>query len=116
MTASRRKGSGLPGKELTTSAQTSTAAGSGLLAIRPAGCGVAGLLALPVLWAKLPESETYPQAVADKKSGTSSIAAVRSSDVVRCRCLRVSIGLRVASFMGLLLVLRPQHLAADDRG
>ncbi len=66
--------------------------------------GVAGLLALPVLWAKLPESETYLQAVADKKSGTSRVAAVRSSDVVRGRYLRVSIGLWVASFMGLLLV------------
>jgi AAHS family benzoate transporter-like MFS transporter len=66
--------------------------------------GVAGLLALPVLWAKLPESETYLQAVADKKSGATSAAVVRSSDVVRGRHLRVSIGLWVASFMGLLLV------------
>ena len=66
--------------------------------------GVAGLLVLPVMWAKLPESETYLQAVADKQNGTSRVAAVRSSEVVRGRYLRVSIGLWVASFMGLLLV------------
>ncbi|HWM75401.1 MAG TPA: aromatic acid/H+ symport family MFS transporter [Nocardioides sp.] len=66
--------------------------------------GVAGLLALPVMWAKLPESQTYLQAVADKQNGTSKVAAVRSSEVVRGRYLRVSIGLWVASFMGLLLV------------
>jgi AAHS family benzoate transporter-like MFS transporter len=58
--------------------------------------GVAGLLVLPLVWARLPESAAYLEA-AEKP-------AVRSSDVVRGRYLRVSIGLWVASFMGLLLV------------
>ena len=65
--------------------------------------GVAGLLVLPVLWAKLPESESYLQAVADRENGTARVVH-RSADVVRGRYLRVSIGLWVASFMGLLLV------------
>lgn len=60
--------------------------------------GVAGLLTLPVMWAKLPESEAYLRA-----AGTTQ-AAPRSADVVRGRYLRVSLGLWVASFMGLLLV------------
>lgn len=61
--------------------------------------GVAGLLTLPVMWAKLPESEAYLRA-----AGTTQAAAPRSADVVRGRYLRVSLGLWVASFMGLLLV------------
>lgn len=65
--------------------------------------GVAGLLVLPVLWAKLPESGSYLRAVADRESGAVRQVA-RSADVVRGRYLRVSIGLWVASFMGLLLV------------
>ena len=65
--------------------------------------GVAGLLVLPVLWVKLPESESYLQAVADRENGTARVVH-RSADVVRGRYLRVSIGLWVASFMGLLLV------------
>jgi AAHS family benzoate transporter-like MFS transporter len=65
--------------------------------------GVAGLLVLPVLWLKLPESEGYLRAVAGRESGTAR-AVHRSADVVRGRYLRVSIGLWVASFMGLLLV------------
>jgi MFS family permease len=65
--------------------------------------GVAGLLVLPLLWLKLPESEGYLQAVAARESGTARVVH-RSADVVRGRYLRVSIGLWVASFMGLLLV------------
>ncbi|SDS03083.1 Predicted arabinose efflux permease, MFS family [Nocardioides scoriae] len=65
--------------------------------------GVLGLLTLPVMWARLPESETYLRAVADREAGRTS-AQVRSGDVVRGRYLAVSIGLWVASFMGLLLV------------
>jgi MFS family permease len=65
--------------------------------------GVAGLLVLPLVWAKLPESATYLRAVEDRASGNAP-ATVRSSDVVRGRYLRVSLGLWVASFMGLLLV------------
>jgi MFS family permease len=65
--------------------------------------GVLGLLTLPVMWAKLPESRAYLEAVADRENGTSG-AAVRSTDVVKGQYLRVSIGLWVASFMGLLLV------------
>lgn len=65
--------------------------------------GVLGLLTLPVMWARLPESETYLRAVADRDAGRAS-ETVRSGDVVRGRYLAVSLGLWVASFMGLLLV------------
>ncbi len=65
--------------------------------------GLAGLLTLPLMWAKLPESETYLQAVADREQGR-AVDVRRSSDVVKGGYLRVSIGLWVASFMGLLLV------------
>jgi AAHS family benzoate transporter-like MFS transporter len=58
--------------------------------------GVAGLLTLPLMWAKLPESETYLRRTAERPP--------RSADVIRGRYLRISLGLWVASFMGLLLV------------
>jgi len=64
--------------------------------------GLAGLAAVPFLWAKLPESEAYLTAVHRRDSASPS--KVRSTDVVKGRYLRVSIGLCVASFMGLLLV------------
>jgi AAHS family benzoate transporter-like MFS transporter len=59
--------------------------------------GVAGLLVLPFMWAKLPESETFLEVKKEKPTG-------RMIDVVRGGYLRVSLGLWVASFMGLLLV------------
>jgi MFS family permease len=65
--------------------------------------GVAGLLVLPLMGARLPESEGYLRAVADREVGAAREVA-RTGDVVRGRYLRVSIGLWVASFMGLLLV------------
>jgi AAHS family benzoate transporter-like MFS transporter len=65
--------------------------------------GVAGLLTLPVMWFKLPESETYLRAVEERKAADVP-AVTPSADVVRGAYLRVSIGLWVASFMGLLLV------------
>ncbi len=64
--------------------------------------GLAGLVTVPLLWAKLPESEAYLRAVGKTEHG--SPAKVHSADVVKGRYLRVSIGLWVASFMGLLLV------------
>ena len=64
--------------------------------------GVAGLAAVPLLWAKLPESEAYLRAL--EHVDEEKPAVVRSADVVRGRYLRVSIGLWAASFMGLLLV------------
>ena len=57
--------------------------------------GVAGLLVLPVMWFKLPESESYLRAAESKRD---------YGAVLRGRYLGVSIGLWVASFMGLLLV------------
>jgi len=67
--------------------------------------GLAGLLVVPVMWARLPESQTYLDAKARLRDGSDGgPAPVRSSDVARGRYLRVSIGLWVASFMGLLLV------------
>ncbi len=65
--------------------------------------GVAGLLTLPVLWFKLPESASFLKAVEARAEGTAT-TPVRTSDVVKGRYLKVSIGLWVASFMGLLLV------------
>jgi len=60
--------------------------------------GVAGLLVVPVMWAKLPESQAFVAAT----EGTAE--RVKPIEVVRGRLLLVSIGLWVASFMGLLLV------------
>ena len=65
--------------------------------------GVAGLLILPVMWFKLPESASYLRAREAREQGTGHDLG-RTSDVVKGRYLRVSIGLWVASFMGLLLV------------
>jgi AAHS family benzoate transporter-like MFS transporter len=65
--------------------------------------GVAGLLVLPVMWLKLPESETYLRAVEARDTGAAT-TTVRTSDVIKGRFLAVSVGLWVASFMGLLLV------------
>jgi AAHS family benzoate transporter-like MFS transporter len=65
--------------------------------------GVAGLLTLPMMWLKLPESEAYLRAVEARDRGEAA-TPVRSADVVKGRYLKVSIGLWVASFMGLLLV------------
>lgn len=61
--------------------------------------GVAGLIVLPVLWFKLPESEAYLRV-----RETTEPSAARTVEVLRPPYLRVSIGLWVASFMGLLLV------------
>ncbi|NNG38332.1 aromatic acid/H+ symport family MFS transporter [Flexivirga sp. ID2601S] len=60
--------------------------------------GAAGLLVVPVMWVKLPESEAYQQ------RKRADAVRVRPSEVVRGRLLWVSLGLWVASFMGLLLV------------
>ena len=65
--------------------------------------GVVGLLTLPVLWFKLPESEVFLRAVESRERGEVT-TPVRSADVVKGRYLMVSLGLWVASFMGLLLV------------
>jgi AAHS family benzoate transporter-like MFS transporter len=65
--------------------------------------GVVGLLTLPVMWVKLPESAAYLAAVEAREQGKTPVT-VRSSDVVKGSYLRVSLGLWVASFMGLLLV------------
>ena len=59
--------------------------------------GVAGLLTLPVMWARLPESEAFLAA----RDGA---APARASAVVKGRFLAISLALWVASFMGLLLV------------
>ncbi len=67
--------------------------------------GVAGLLVVPLMWLRLPESQAYLDARERLRSGAADhVVKVRSADVARGRFLRVSIGLWVASFMGLLLV------------
>ena len=65
--------------------------------------GVAGLLVVPVMWAKLPESEAYLRSV-EGRDQTASEVASRTSRVFRGRYLRISLAICVASFMGLLLV------------
>lgn len=64
--------------------------------------GAAGLLTLPLMWAKLPESEAFTEARG--KAASPAEPPVRPSALMRGRLLRVSIGIWVASFMGLLLV------------
>jgi MFS transporter, AAHS family, benzoate transport protein len=65
--------------------------------------GIAGLLTVPLLWAKLPESRAYLASVADREQNATEVAT-RTSAVLRGRYLPVSIAICVASFMGLLLV------------
>ena len=60
--------------------------------------GVFGLLSLPLMWWKLPESEAY---LATRRDDT---PPVKPSAVVQGRFLKISLALWVASFMGLLLV------------
>ncbi|WP_181766269.1 MFS transporter [Streptomyces albidus (ex Kaewkla and Franco 2022)] len=64
--------------------------------------GGAGLLTLPVMWAKLPESSAFLEARGKTVSATEQPA--RPSALLRGRLLRVSLGIWIASFMGLLLV------------
>jgi MFS family permease len=60
--------------------------------------GVAGLLVVPLMWLRLPESPAFLAAT------TGTAERVKPVEVVRGRLLLVSLGLWVASFMGLLLV------------
>lgn len=62
--------------------------------------GILGLLAVPLMWAKLPE--TSPVTEAPKTADAAS--KVRIGDLLRPPYLRITIGLWVAAFMGLLLV------------
>ena len=65
--------------------------------------GVLGLVTVPVMWARLPESQAFLRAAgARRDDGPGTLA--RSAQVFQGRYLRVSIGVCVASFMGLLLV------------
>ena len=65
--------------------------------------GALGLLTLPFMWAKMTESAAYLRAVERRDRSAAGILA-RSAEVVKGPYLRISIGLCVASFMGLLLV------------
>ena len=65
--------------------------------------GALGLLTLPFMWAKLPESAAYLHVV-ERRDRSAAGTLARSADVVKGRYLRISVGLCVASFMGLLLV------------
>lgn len=62
--------------------------------------GAAGLLTLPLFWARLPES----QAFLDAHSKAETERRVRPRELLRGRLLRVGLGVWAASFMGLLLV------------
>ncbi|MDO9380020.1 MAG: aromatic acid/H+ symport family MFS transporter [Nocardioidaceae bacterium] len=65
--------------------------------------GVAGLVSVPLMWARMPESEAYLRAREAGAAGT-QVASAPVAALLRGRYLRISIGLWVASFMGLLLV------------
>jgi len=60
--------------------------------------GVAGLLTLPVMWARLPESEAFLATREEQRE------EARPPTRFRGRYLRASLGIWAASFMGLLLV------------
>ena len=64
--------------------------------------GILGLLAVPLMWAKLPETSPVNEArqTADAAAGPK----VRIGDLLRRPYLRITLGLWVAAFMGLLLV------------
>ncbi|WP_240237582.1 aromatic acid/H+ symport family MFS transporter [Nocardioides sp. CFH 31398] len=66
--------------------------------------GVAGLAVVPLMWAKLPESEAFLAARAARDAGEAAAKPEPTSAVVKGGYLRISLGLWVASFMGLLLV------------
>lgn len=67
--------------------------------------GVAGILVVPLMYLRLPESADYLAARAAAEAGETREGSItRPRDVVRGPYLRVSAGLWVASFMGLLLV------------
>jgi MFS transporter, AAHS family, benzoate transport protein len=65
--------------------------------------GVAGLLVVPLLWARLPESQAYLRSMEGRDQNASEVAT-RTSQVLRGRYLPISVAICVASFMGLLLV------------
>ena len=65
--------------------------------------GVAGLLVVPLMWARLPESEAYLSSVEGRDQNAGEVAS-RTSQLLRGRYLPISVAICVASFMGLLLV------------
>ncbi|EXU63679.1 MULTISPECIES: MFS transporter [unclassified Streptomyces] len=65
--------------------------------------GLLGIALLPLLWAKLPESETYIAADRQRETSPAPVRQYRA-DVVRGANLITSLALWAASFMGLLLV------------
>jgi MFS family permease len=60
--------------------------------------GIFGLVVLPLMWVKLPETGVQPHAAAPHEP------KVRARDVLSRNFLRTTIGLWVGAFMGLLLV------------
>jgi AAHS family benzoate transporter-like MFS transporter len=63
--------------------------------------GVAGLVTLPLMWARLPESEAFIVSRREPRGDREKAGTLR---VVSGRYLRISLGIWAASFMGLLLV------------
>ncbi len=66
--------------------------------------GILGLLAVPLMWAKLPETSPVAEARKAASADVQAAPKVRIGDLLRPPYLRITIGLWVAAFMGLLLV------------
>lgn len=64
--------------------------------------GLAGLVILPLMWLKLPETNTI--ALARRGSGTTQTPAPRASEILRAPYRTASLATWAACFMGLLLV------------
>ena len=77
--------------------------------------GVFGLLTVPLMWAKLPESETYLAAVRAREQGVADDA--RQEPRRRAAAVPARLPRPVGGVVhGSAARLRPQHLAAQDHG
>ena len=66
--------------------------------------GVAGLVILPLMWLKLPETNAVALARRGSAAGTAAAPAPRASEILRAPYRTASVATWAACFMGLLLV------------
>src|SRR5699024_10176800 len=94
--------------------------------------GLAGLLMVPLLWWKLPESEAFRVAQEAKRNPAAASATVTEAidpaghvdakaksgmaGLFEGRLALVTIGVWASSFIGQAAGIRAQHLAAEDHG